>query len=492
MFILTASGTGGMEAAIVNTLSPADKVINASCGSFGERFGTIASIYGADVIELKSPYGKAVDLDNLRKSLKENPDTKAVTVTHNETSTGIVNNIEKISEIVKGEFGSLLLVDGVSSVSSIPVRTDEWNCDVVATASQKGWGVPPGLAFFHFSSDAWDAHKNSTMPRYYFDVSMYQSYYKIGQPPFTPALSVMFAMDLALEKMIDTGMGSIFEHHSNIANEVIQKAIDQAKIKYTELDIVSYSAGPGIGPCLRVGATAARALSLKLKKPLVPVNHAIGHIELGCLLTSSTDPVNLLVSGGHTMILGFNSGRWRAFGETLDLTIGQLIDQIGRYAGYSSPAGATIEKLANESENYLRLPYSVKGNDVSFSGMLTSAKKMIDKGEKIEDVCFSLQETSYAMLAEVTERALSFLEKKEVIITGGVAASTKLKEMLEIMCKERGAKLSVIPRNYAGDCGAQIAWTGILEYNSGTQVSVDESWVRQSWRLDRVDVKWRK
>ena len=196
-------------------------------------------------------------------------------------------------------------------------------------------------------------------------------------------------------------------HHSNIANEVIQKAIDEAKVKYTELDIVSYSAGPGIGPCLRVGATAARALSLKLNKPLVPVNHAIGHIELGCLLTGTTDPVNLLVSGGHTMILGFNSGKWRAFGETLDLTIGQLIDQIGRYAGYSSPAGATIEKLASESENYLRLPYSVKGNDVSFSGMLTSAKKMIDKGEKVEDVCFSLQETAYAMLAEVTERALS-------------------------------------------------------------------------------------
>ena len=217
VFILTASGTGGMEAAIVNTLSPADKVINASCGSFGERFGSIASIYGADVIELKFPYGKAIDLDHLRKTLQENPDTKAVTVTHNETSTGVVNNIEKISEVVKGEFESLLLVDGVSSVSSIPVRTDEWNCDVVATASQKGWGVPPGLAFFNFSSDAWEAHKNSTMPRYYFDVSMYQSYYKIGQPPFTPALSVMFAMDLALEKMTTNGMGSIFEHHSNIA-----------------------------------------------------------------------------------------------------------------------------------------------------------------------------------------------------------------------------------------------------------------------------------
>ena len=178
-------------------------------------------------------------------------------------------------------------------------------------------------------------------------------------------------------------------HHSNIANEVIQRAIEQAKIKYTELDIISYSAGPGIGPCLRVGATAARALSLKLNKPLVPVNHAIGHIELGCLLTRTTDPVNLLVSGGHTMILGFNSGKWRVFGETLDLTIGQLIDQIGRYAGYSSPAGVTIEKLASESKNFLRLPYSVKGNDVSFSGILTSAKKMIDKGEKIEDVCFS-------------------------------------------------------------------------------------------------------
>ena len=218
VFILTASGTGGMEAAIVNTLSPKDKVINASCGSFGERFGTIASIYGADVIELKSPYGKAVDLDNLRKSLKENPDTKAVTVTHNETSTGIVNNIEKISEIVKGEFGSLLLVDGVSSVSSIPVRTDEWNCDVVATASQKGWMTPPGLSFISFSEEAWKAHQNSTMPKYYLDMAQYKSYFEKGQPPYTPSLSTYFALDLALEKIISEGIDSMLKRHQYIAD----------------------------------------------------------------------------------------------------------------------------------------------------------------------------------------------------------------------------------------------------------------------------------
>jgi len=281
-------------------------------------------------------------------------------------------------------------------------------------------------------------------------------------------------------------------HHSAIANEVIHSALNDAKIKYSDIDFVAYSAGPGIGPCLRVGATAARALSLKLNKPLIPVNHAIGHIELGCLLTGANDPVNLLVSGGHTMINAFNSGKWRAFGETLDLTIGQLVDQIGRYIGYSSPAGPVIEGLAKKSNNYLSLPYSVKGNDVSFSGILSAAKRMIDDGKSVEDVSFSIQETAYSMLAEVTERALSFLEKDEVIITGGVAASTRLKEIFEIMCKERGAKLSVIPRKYSGDCGAQIAWTGLLALNSGIKVSVHESWVKQSWRLDRVEAKWRK
>ena len=281
-------------------------------------------------------------------------------------------------------------------------------------------------------------------------------------------------------------------HHTVTAPDLINEALEKAKISYSDIDMIAYSAGPGIGPCLRVGATVSRALSLKLKKPLIPVNHAIGHIELACLTSGVKDPVNLLVSGGHTMINSFNTGKWRVFGETLDLTIGQLIDQIGRYAGFSSPAGAIMEELASKSKNYLMLPYSVKGNDVSFSGMLTSAKKLLDNNNKIEDVSYSLQETAYSMLTEVTERALAFLEKDEVLISGGVAASTRLKQMLGDMCKERGAKLNVVPKKYAGDCGAQIAWTGILSYKTGGEISVSDSWVKQSWRLDGVKIKWRK
>tara|TARA_B100001179_G_scaffold232905_1_gene227791 strand:+ start:43 stop:1041 length:999 start_codon:yes stop_codon:yes gene_type:complete len=281
-------------------------------------------------------------------------------------------------------------------------------------------------------------------------------------------------------------------HHTVTAPDLINEAMEKASISYSDIDIIAYSAGPGIGPCLRVGATVSRALSLRLKKPLIPVNHAIGHIELACLTSGVKDPVNLLVSGGHTMINSFNTGKWRVFGETLDLTIGQLIDQIGRYAGFSSPAGAIMEELACKSKNYLMLPYSVKGNDVSFSGILTSAKKLLDNDNKIEDVSYSLQETAYSMLTEVTERALAFLEKEEVLISGGVAASSRLKEMLDSMCKERGATLNVVPKKYAGDCGAQIAWTGILSYKTGIEISVSDSWVKQSWRLDRVKIKWRK
>lgn len=281
-------------------------------------------------------------------------------------------------------------------------------------------------------------------------------------------------------------------HHTVTAPDLINEALEKAKISYSDIDMIAYSAGPGIGPCLRVGATVSRALSLRLKKPLIPVNHAIGHIELACLASGVKDPVNLLVSGGHTMINSFNTGKWRVFGETLDLTIGQLIDQIGRYAGFSSPAGAVMEELASKSKNYLMLPYSVKGNDVSFSGMLTSAKKLLDNNNKIEDVSYSLQETAYSMLTEVTERALAFLEKEEILISGGVAASSRLKQMLGDMCKDRGAKLNVVPKKYAGDCGAQIAWTGILSYKTGGEISVSDSWVKQSWRLDGVEIKWRK
>lgn len=280
-------------------------------------------------------------------------------------------------------------------------------------------------------------------------------------------------------------------HHIEVAPKVVKQSLIQAGLSMKEVDAIAFSAGPGLGPCLRVGATVSRALALYYDKPLVPVNHAIGHIELAIMLTGAKDPVVLLVSGGHTMITAFSLGRWRVFGETLDLTVGQLLDQFGREIGFSSPSGQRIEELAKKSSKYVSLPYTVKGNDVSFSGILTPAKKLFKEGEDLDSLCFSIQETAFAMLAEVTERALAFTEKKEVLLAGGVAANKRLQEMLMEVSNRHDAKFFVVPKEYSGDCGAQIAWTGLLAHSANISVDIEKSFVRQSWRLDKVDVKWR-
>ncbi|MCP8308152.1 MAG: N(6)-L-threonylcarbamoyladenine synthase Kae1 [archaeon] len=280
-------------------------------------------------------------------------------------------------------------------------------------------------------------------------------------------------------------------HHIEVAPKVVKQSLIQARVNMREVDAIAFSAGPGLGPCLRVGATVSRSLALYYNKPLVPVNHAIGHIELAIMLTGAKDPIVLLVSGGHTLITAFSLGRWRVFGETLDLTIGQLLDQFGREIGFSSPSGQRIEELAKKSSKYLSLPYTVKGNDVSFSGILTSAKKLFHNGKDLESLCFSIQDIAFAMLAEVTERALAFTEKREVLLTGGVAANKRLQEMLIEVSNRHGAKFFVVPKEYSGDCGAQIAWTGLLAHSANISVDVEKSFVKQSWRLDKVDAKWR-
>jgi N6-L-threonylcarbamoyladenine synthase len=280
-------------------------------------------------------------------------------------------------------------------------------------------------------------------------------------------------------------------HHLAVAAEVIRGAMSAANIAPSDLDAVAYSMGPGLGPCLRVGAVSARTMALSLSKPLIPVNHAIGHIELGCMLTGAKTPLVLLISGGHTMVVSCSSGMWRVLGETLDLTLGQLLDQLGRHAGYASPCGRRIEEAASKSHRYLPLPYTVKGNDVSFSGLLTAAKRMADAGEPFEDVCFSVQETAFATTVEVTERALAFTGNKEIMVVGGVAANKRLVQMLSIMAGRHSAIFNVVPIRYSGDCGAQIAWTGLLEYRSGMSVPVEMGGIRQSWRLDTVTLPWR-
>ena len=280
-------------------------------------------------------------------------------------------------------------------------------------------------------------------------------------------------------------------HHSEKAPKVLRDALNEANLKINDVDAIAFSAGPGLGPCLRVGAVIARTISVFFSKPLVPVNHAIGHIELASMLTGAINPVILLVSGGHTLISAFNSGRWRIFGETLDITVGQLIDQFGRELGFSSPCGRKVESLAGDSSHYISLPYSVKGNDVSLSGLLTAAKRSLMKNVSIQNLASSIQENAFSMLTEVVERAMAFSGKEEVLLTGGVAANKTLQKMLTNMCKSRGGKLFTIPINYSGDCGAQIAWTGLLYHLSGFNVNVAESVIRQSWRIDQVDAIWR-
>jgi aspartate aminotransferase-like enzyme len=221
VFLLTASGTGGMEAAIVNTLSAGDKVLSISNGFFGDRFGDIAKQYGAEVIRLKFEWGKPVGLDAVEKVLREHDsikdgDIKAVLATHNETSTGMTNDLKEISAVVK-KFDKVLLVDAISSLGCVNLPTDDWHCDVVVTASQKGWMVPPGLAMVSVSEKAWQAHAQAKMPRYYWDFSKAKDYLQKGQTPWTPAISVFYALNTTLDLMLSEGLNNIFARHARVA-----------------------------------------------------------------------------------------------------------------------------------------------------------------------------------------------------------------------------------------------------------------------------------
>lgn len=217
VFMLTGSGTGGMEAAVVNTLSPGDKVLALSCGFFGDRFAEIAEVYGAEVKRLNFEWGKPVDPDAVRQALQADSKIKAVLVTHNETSTGVTNDLKAIAAITK-EFDKLILVDAISGLGSIDLPVDGWHCDVVVTASQKGWMVPPGLAMVSVSEKAWQAHAQAKMPRYYWDFTKAKNYLEKGQTPTTPAVSVFFGLSVALDMMLAEGLQNIFARHARIAS----------------------------------------------------------------------------------------------------------------------------------------------------------------------------------------------------------------------------------------------------------------------------------
>ena len=216
VFLLTSSGTGSMEAAIVNTLSPGDKVLAISIGAFGERFGTIAKQFGADVIPLSFEWGRAADIDTIRQALQAEPKIKAVLVTHNETSTGVTNDLGLISSVVK-EFDKLLLVDAISSLGSIDLPVDNWHVDVAISASQKGWMAPPGLAMVSISPEAWQAHAKAKMPRFYWDFTQAKNYQEKKQTPWTPAISAIFALSASIEMMLKEGLPNVIARHTRIA-----------------------------------------------------------------------------------------------------------------------------------------------------------------------------------------------------------------------------------------------------------------------------------
>ncbi len=279
------------------------------------------------------------------------------------------------------------------------------------------------------------------------------------------------------------------EHHEKCSQSVLEKSLETAVIGLNEIDLVAYSAGPGLPPCLLAGTRFAAELAKRIKKPLVGVNHCIAHIEIGKLMTGAADPVSLYVSGGNTQVIAFTGGRYRVFGETLDKPIGSAIDTFIRETGGRHPGGPEMERLAKNGK-YIALPYVVKGMDISFSGILTEALQKFKQGAKLKDLCFSFQETCYAMLTEVTERAVAHTGKNEVLLTGGVAASKRLQEMLRIMCSERGALYYVCPKEYAGDCGANIAWAGMLAFEHGHKTEKPD--FNPRWRTDEVDVIWIK
>jgi len=281
-------------------------------------------------------------------------------------------------------------------------------------------------------------------------------------------------------------------HHAENIADLINESVDKSKVDFSDIDLVSFSQGPGLGPCLRTAATAARALSLTLKKPIIGVNHCVAHIEIGKgTLENCTDPVLLYTSGANTQVIAFAEGRYRVFGETLDIGIGNCLDKFGRNVGLGFPSGPKIEQLALKGKKYLELPYSIKGMDIAFSGLLTAAEQYFSKGEKLEDICYSIQETTFSALTEVTERAMAHTEKNQVLLGGGVAANKRLRDMVQTMAKERGASFYVPTKDLCIDNGAMIAWLGSLMHNSGTRMKIEDTNIDQRFRTDMVDVTWR-
>lgn len=287
------------------------------------------------------------------------------------------------------------------------------------------------------------------------------------------------------------------KHHERLFEELYKKAIETSKIKEEDIDAIAFSQGPGLAPCLLVGLRKAKELSLRLNKPVVGVNHCVAHLEVG-KITGAKDPVMLYTSGANTQIIAYASGKYRVFGETLDIGVGNFIDNFARYSGIGFPGGPAIEKLAKEGKDYIELPYKVKGMDITLSGILTNLKQKVESGKySKEDLAYSLQETVFAMLVETAERALAHTGKKELLLGGGVACNSRLQEMCKIMCEEREEKVKFFcpERSLLVDNGAMIAFLGEIMFNANSNIFTKENIkdldINASERTDDIEVNWK-
>ncbi|MGE0793092.1 MAG: KEOPS complex N(6)-L-threonylcarbamoyladenine synthase Kae1 [Candidatus Woesearchaeota archaeon] len=322
------------------------------------------------------------------------------------------------------------------------------------------------------------------------------------------------------------------DHHADVFDTLIKEALLEARantknknLKLSDINLIAFSQSPGIGNALRIGANVARSLSLVLNVPLIGVNHCIAHLEIGILKAKSEDglsckdPILLYASGANTQIIGYEGKKYRIFGETLDNGIGNFLDGFARYIGLGFPGGPKIQELAKKyeeeiitSENkkekdLIELPYVVKGMDLSFAGIQTKLKQLWDsKKYSKEELCYAVQETAFAMLIEVAERALAHTGKNELLLGGGVACNTRLQEMAKKMCEDRNAKCFILPNEFNVDNAAMIAWTGIIQYTATSESEVNDSQSSRNsvyrtlesskifpyLRTDEIEITWRE
>jgi len=282
------------------------------------------------------------------------------------------------------------------------------------------------------------------------------------------------------------------KHHREKSSFVYSKALELARVSEKDIVVIALSNAPGLAPCLLEGMAFAKGLARELELPIVMVNHCVAHLEIG-EITGARDPVLLYASGANTQVIAYEDGKYRVFGETLDIGVGNFIDTFARFAGLGFPGGPKIEELAKKSSGeMIDLPYSVKGMDVAFSGLQTKLKNLLSKGSSLEDLSYSLQETVFAMLVEASERALAHTGKKELLLGGGVACNSRLQEMCRIMCEERGVKFFCPERSLLVDNAAMIAYLGLKMYECGIfEKDLNKVDINPRQRTDEVEVKWR-